>query len=77
MDLLYPKWLAYMIFITSILGPTFLSQPTRDPETNSKFALENGCLEDEFPFGAHFQGRTVSFREGIATFATDWVFFLV
>ena len=30
------------------------------PETNSKFAPENGWLEDYF----YFQGRTVSFREG-------------
>ena len=33
------------------------------PETNA--APENWCLEDELPFEiAHFQGRTVSFREG-------------
>ncbi len=38
------------------------------PETNSEFAPENGWLEyDPFLLGqtAYFQGRTVSFREGI------------
>ena len=35
------------------------------PETN--IAPENGWLEDYFPFGmTYFQGRTVSFREGIS-----------
>ena len=35
------------------------------PETNSKFAPENGWLEYSFPFGmTYLQGRTVSFREG-------------
>ena len=34
------------------------------PETN--VAPENQWLEDAFPFGKdYFQGRTVSFREGI------------
>ncbi len=33
------------------------------PETNSKFAPENGWLEDEFPIGkAYFQGQTVCFK---------------
>ena len=37
------------------------------PETN--VAPENGWLEDYFPIGeAYFQGRTVSFREGIYPF---------
>ena len=35
-----------------------------DPLAN--IAPEDGCLEDEFPFGmAQFQRQTVSFREGI------------
>ena len=34
------------------------------PETN--ISPENGWLEDSFPFGkAYFQGRAVSFREGM------------
>ena len=39
------------------------------PPQNKQFAPENGwleMLEDDFPFGkTHFQGRTVSFMEGI------------
>ena len=45
------------------------------PETNI-FAPENGWLEYKFPFGmAYFQGRTVSFREGIFVENTS-IFFL-
>ena len=44
----------------------FESKDSTLPETN--IAPENGWLEDEFPFGkSYFQGRTVSFREGIST----------
>ena len=42
----------------------FIWKNTTLPETN--IAPENGWLEDYFPFGkAYFQGRTVSFRDGI------------
>ena len=38
----------------------WITKVTRDPETNSKFAPENGWLEDDpasFWVSAHFQGR--------------------
>ena len=46
-------------------------------ETNSKFAPENGWLEDEVPFGKpNFRGRTVRFREGNSCYFPSGLKFL-